>query len=71
MEHQTFAKDICILSIETEYKANTERVQALLCFFTIWIFVLFIQGIIKDTNDLAGFDGNLHLFFQILITDIN
>ena len=65
-EHFMLSKNSCIFCIQTEHQPNAEHIQTFQCFLRLWILVLFQNRIVQLPHQIAGFERNLHLFFQML-----
>ena len=71
MEHSVLAKDACILSIKAEHQANAEHIQAFQRGRIRGILVLFEQGIVQFTHQLARLQRNLHFFLDTLVSRVH
>ena len=65
------SKNPCIFCVQTEHQPNAKHIQAFQRFLRLRILVLFQNRIVQLAHQIAGFERNLHLFFQILVACVH
>ena len=67
-EHIALTENAGIFGVHTEDEADAEDIQASQYFLLIrWWVILSPENIVNLTDQLTGFDGNLKLFFDVLV----
>ena len=71
MEHGLFPEYTGILCIETEHNPDTQLVQTFQGFRIIRIFILLMEGIVEQPDNLTSLQGDLHLVGDFLCSLVN